>query len=392
MAEKRTRVWIQRFKDRRSLVLQWIDPDTGKRKSKSAETADPEKAKEKRADLESDLNHGRHKETSRMSWERFRKAFEDEYLPGCRPDTRRNYEATFDLFEAICNPQSLRGINERTISLFVSGMRKRPGRRLGTPSMMPSTIKVRLQFVHTALSWAVKQKMTHQVPEFPNISPPEKDPQPVPAEAFEKVLAKAPDAETKAYLLCGWQAGLRLREAFFLEWEPSDQFPYVDFLRQRIILPAGFTKAKKDQWVPLDQELRKALESLPRIDSKVFHFRDGRNVPLTVGGVSQRIADLASRAGVKMTMKTLRQGFGSRYAKKVSTHVLQKLMRHANIKTTLRYYTALDDAVEEAVLGAECNTLRNRCASKGSCEDSLNDASAVEETTNSLSANEIPAR
>ena len=40
MAEKRVTVWVQRFKDREALVLQWLDPDTGKRKSKSAGTAD----------------------------------------------------------------------------------------------------------------------------------------------------------------------------------------------------------------------------------------------------------------------------------------------------------------------------------------------------------------
>jgi len=75
--------------------------------------------------------------------------------------------------------------------------------------------------------------------------------------------------------------------------------------------------------------------------------------------VSQRVAKLAKTAGVRMTMKTLRQGFGCRYAGKVSAHVLQRLMRHANIKTTLDYYANIDAAVEEAVLGDQRNTLRN---------------------------------
>jgi hypothetical protein len=39
MPEKRVTVWVQRFKDRPHLMLQWTDPDTGRRKSKSAETA-----------------------------------------------------------------------------------------------------------------------------------------------------------------------------------------------------------------------------------------------------------------------------------------------------------------------------------------------------------------
>lgn len=67
MPDKRTKVWVQRFNDRPHLVLQWIDPDTGRRKSKSAGTADPKKAEEARSDHESDVNAGRYAEASRMS-------------------------------------------------------------------------------------------------------------------------------------------------------------------------------------------------------------------------------------------------------------------------------------------------------------------------------------
>src|SRR5262245_52011516 len=70
MPEKRVTVWVQRFNDRAHLVLQWTDPDTGRRKSKSAGTADEGEAERKRADLEYELNHGRYVEASRMNWER----------------------------------------------------------------------------------------------------------------------------------------------------------------------------------------------------------------------------------------------------------------------------------------------------------------------------------
>src|SRR5262249_4478574 len=121
--------------------------------------------------------------------------------------------------------------------------------------------------------------------------------------------------------------------------------------------------AVKDQWLPLDPELRAALEALPRHGRRVFRFTNSRGVPLTVGGVSQRVAALANRANVKLTMKALRRGFGCRYAGKVSAHVLQRLMRHASIKTTMDYYANIDDAVEEAVLGGRRNSSRNNGAS-----------------------------
>ncbi len=285
-----------------------------------------------------------------MTWEAFRGLFEAEHLSGARWNTRRGYGDTFDLFERLCRPGKLASVTERTASAFVGAMRKEPTR--GRVGMMPSSIKVRLQYLRTALRWAVGQKLLPSCPKFPKIKVPEKTPQPIPAEAFEKMLEKAGTPDMRAYLLCGWLAGLRLSEAYLLEWEETDEAPYVDFARNRVVLPAEFVKAVKDQWVPLDPALKAELLALPRHGRRVFRFvsrRSGR--PLAAGGVSHRVVALAKRAGVRLTMHTLRKGFGCRYAGKVPAQVLQKLMRHRNIKTTMDYYANVDAAVEEAVLG-----------------------------------------
>jgi hypothetical protein len=52
----RIRVWIQAFTDRPNLMLQWFDPATGKRKSRSAGTSDYSEAEGCRNDLEYELN------------------------------------------------------------------------------------------------------------------------------------------------------------------------------------------------------------------------------------------------------------------------------------------------------------------------------------------------
>jgi integrase len=119
-------------------------------------------------------------------------------------------------------------------------------------------------------------------------------------------------------------------------------------------------KAVEDQWVPLDAALREALLSLPRQGRKVFRFVEARS-DKPVGGkaVCNRISELARAAGVRMTMKTLRQGFGCHYAGQVSAHVLQRLMRHSSIRVTMDYYANVDQAVEEAVRTAKRNTSRN---------------------------------
>jgi integrase len=331
-------------------------------------------------DLEADLNNGRYQEASRLSWERFRELFEAEYFPNCRLGTRDVFGMALDQFEQICNPKTLRAINERTVSAFVAGLRKRPGRRKGQ-TMAPGTIKVRLQFLHTVLTWGVEQKLLPGCPRFPFVKVPKKKPQPIPAESFEKLLDKAPDANMRVYLLCGWLAGLRLVEAMLLEWEATEAAPYVDFDRDQIVLPAGFVKAAEDQWVPLDPVLREALLQLPRHGPRVFRFisRETKG-PLTDAALSCRVLALARKAGVKLSMHSLRKGFGCRYAGKVPAQVLQKLMRHASISTTMDYYANVDDAVRAAVQG-ECNGPRNKRPARPEEGQKVSDATAVKEGT-----------
>jgi integrase len=361
MSEKRIVVWVQHFGDRPFLMLRWHDPLTRKCKSKSAGTCNPLEAEKLRADLEYELNHGLHSEPSRLTWERFRELFEDEYVAGLRPNTRRNHQNTLDLFEELCNPTNLRGITERTVSAFLAAMRKRPTR--GREGLAPSSMAVRLEFLHTALSWAVEQKLLPDVPKFPTVKLPQKNPQPVATEAFERLLDRAPDTNMRAYLLTGWLAGLRLEEAFLLEWEHAEAAPWVDLDNDRIVLPAELVKGVRDQWVPLDPELRAALEALPRHGKRVFQFictRRNKGEPvISTSAVSDRVARLAKLAGVKLTMKSLRRGFGCRYAARVPAQVLQKLMRHSRIKTTMDYYANVDEAAMEAVLGAQRHSSRN---------------------------------
>jgi integrase len=373
MADKRVKVWVQHFKDRKSLVLQWVDPDTGRRKSRTAQTDDPKEAEQARADLEYELNHGRYQEASRMAWERFRELFEAEHVAPLRLNTHQVYRATLDAFEEICQPARLRSISERTLSQFAKGLGESKRQK------QPSSVRVRLQFLRTALRWAVAQKMLPACPRFPVIKVPKKRPQPIPAESFERLFAKAPDAQMQALLLCGWLAGLRRSEALALERNPTNTVPYLDLAHDRIVLPAEFAKAVEDQWVPLDPVLRQALLALPENGKKFFYFRAYDGHELSENTVGQRVAALAAKAGVKLTMHSLRKGFGCRYAGKVPAQVLQKLTRHADITTTMDYYANVDEAAVQAILGENRNSLRNIQGKPAPVSPSEDDASPCQE-------------
>jgi integrase len=80
------------------------------------------------------------------------------------------------------------------------------------------------------------------------------------------------------------------------------------------------------------------------------------------------VVALAKLANVRLAMHSLRKGFGCRYAGKVPAQVLQRLMRHASIKTTMDFYANIDAAVEAAILGSHHNTLPNTSPEKHSPE------------------------
>jgi integrase len=73
---------------------------------------------------------------------------------------------------------------------------------------------------------------------------------------------------------------------------------------------------------------------------------------MTSYNVSRTIAEIGRRAGVVTDPATracasahdLRQSFGTRWAKQAMPAVLKRLMRHADIATTMGYYVDLDAA------------------------------------------------
>ncbi|MBY0589587.1 tyrosine-type recombinase/integrase [bacterium] len=367
MAKDRITVWAQSFKDRPYPMLQWIDPDSGKRKSISTGTADAKEIEQKRADKEYELNNGLHVEKSKMTWARFRELFEAEYLPGLRERSREKYGTVLDVLEDEGLPKTIGEISERTISKLVTNLRCRkvmirnrftagakPTResKVKKVGLEPVTIRNYLVALRTVLTWGADQRIFPSVPKFPKIKVPKKKPQAVPTESFERLLDVAPNEVWKGYLQCCWWSGLRLSEAWKLRWSPSSKFPFVDLQAGRIVLPAEFAKSGQDQWVPIHPKLREIFEELPRTGSDVFPLRGVAGRPMTRAGISSFVCHLAKRAGVRLSMHKLRKGFGCRVAStlgKGNAPVLHQLMRHSSMQITMDYYANVDDVLSQAI-------------------------------------------
>jgi integrase len=339
MPEKRITVYVLNQPDRPFLKLEWVEPDTDRRRSRSAKTADPDEAEKARADLEYELNHGLASEPSKMPWDDFRQLYEEEKLAGAREGTRKKAGYVFDSFADLAHPKNLGVVTERVVSRYATQLREK--------GMKPATIAGHLAYLRAALRWAADQKLIPAAPKVIMPKVPKKTIiRKIVAEEFERLLAAAPDDCWQAFLETAWHTGMRRNEMLDMTWESDGGRPWVDFVQRRVWIPAAYNKSDADQWIPLHPDLAAVLA--PRRQER------GRLFPLSASPreVSRKFTRIAGRAGLKISLHDLRRSFGSRYAPHVQAPVLQRLMRHADIKTTLAFYTNVDDVLDEAILKA----------------------------------------
>ncbi len=292
------------------------------------------------------------------TWKAFRTRYEAEYLDAQRPRTREKGCMVLEVFEQECHPKTVREINEQMLSTFAAKLRRRPvvkrAKVTGQVGLAPWTIKNYLGALHTAHVWAATQKLIREVPAFPAIRVPKLRPQPIAEPDWLKLLAQAPTPLWRAFLLCGWYGGLRLSEAYRLAVAAPKSGRGLDLGAERIVLPARFVKAGEDQWIPLHPELRAVLADLPDNGERGLPpFRSRRTgEALTRNGVTNNVIDMARRAGVKLSMHSLRKGLGCRVAAQLgkgNAPVLHRLMRHSSMQITMDFYASVDNVLHDAI-------------------------------------------
>ena len=157
-----------------------------------------------------------------------------------------------------------------------------------------------------------------------------------------------------------WLSGLRISEAYKITWDASDF--YIDTSgRHPCYMILGDQKNKKHEKLPIVPDFAEMLLAVPRKRRRGFVFRlpgKTKTGRVSFSQVKRIIAKLGEKAGVKTegsktaTAHDFRRSFGSRWALKVMPQILQKLMRHEDIKTTMTFYAHLDsDLILKSILG-----------------------------------------
>jgi integrase len=363
MHEKGLRVTISAYSDRKYLMMRYLDPVTGKLKSRSTGTNNRREAERIAAKWEAELQEGRYRQPSKIDWDNFRDRYEDEKLSSLSVNTLGATTSAFNHLERIINPKKLESLTSIELSRFQAELRR--------TGIAETSIATHLRHIRAALSWAHAIGLLSKVPQ---IQMPKRAKgktfmrgRPVTAEEFERMLAKVPEVRPRdannwsRYLSGLWLSGLRLEESLTLSWD--DDAPIAIDLsgrRPQLRIYAEAEKGHQDRFLPISPDFAELLLETP------VSARHGRAFPLDglqtktpitpkrVSRIVGQIGELANvlvnkTAGKFASAHDLRRAFGTRWAARVKPATLQLLMRHENIETTMKYYVAqnADDVADE---------------------------------------------
>lgn len=344
--------------DRDALQLYYIDPLTGRKKTRSAKTTSLSEANRAAQRWQDELE--KNGPASNISWDGFRERFESEVLIHRRVGTRRQYDAALDHFERIVgHPKRVSMISPSHISEFQGKLSK---------IVAPQTVAKTLRHLKASLNWAELMGMT---PRAPKIAMPK---------LGKRRLARAraiSETEFRAMLTacravrstdCAawqrlltllWLSGFRLEEALRLSWDsPPIRVDLGDGRYPRVVFYAEGQKSDSDELWLMPPDLYQWLQETPE------HKRSGLVAPVLFPGVSDThtgkiITSIGEAAGVQTnegkwaSAQDFRRAFGYRWARAgKSAMTLQKLMRHATLATTQKFYVDFDEsAVGEDLWG-----------------------------------------
>ncbi|MEX2119904.1 MAG: site-specific integrase, partial [Pirellulales bacterium] len=394
------KVYVVEFGDRNHYQMQYADPLTRRKRTRSTgvertgRKAERTAAERAAAKWESALREGRYAEPSRILWADFRDRYEAEKLPSLAPRTAEPASAALNHIETHINPHRLADVNAATLSTLQAKLRE--------AGLKETTIAGHLAHLKAALSWAVSVGM---LAVMPKVSMPKRAKgqtfmrgRPITAEEFDRMLAKVKVARPadasawKHYLNGLWLSGLRLGESLLLAWDDGKLAVDLTGKHPRLRIEAEGEKGHKDRLLPMTPDFAEWLLSTPEHDRVGLVFKlPGLLTGKTISQkrVSRIISTIGEKAGVVVnkdegkfaSAHDLRRAFLTRWAPKVKPATLQLLARHETIETTLRYYVAQDADDVAAELWATHKPKGNTLANSGSgaaAEDEKDDARSVD--------------
>jgi integrase len=349
------KVSVMQYADRENLLLVYIDPISGKRRTRSAGTSKEKDAWKTAAAWEEELRAGPHCPPSKVTWKDFRKRYETEHLASLSRNGRDSALFHLNQLEKHLNPDRLCKVNASSLSTLQTKLR--------ATGIKETSIASCLRAIKAALSWAVSVGMLSRVPKvvMPHGAKGRKmKGGALLGEQFDRLLLAVPKVRPKDaaewihYLTGVWLSGLRLAESVALSWDADAMFA-VDLSgrRPRFRIKGGAQKSGRDELAPMTPDFAQFLLQTPEPQrhGRVFRLnQDGGSIPISAHHLGKVVAKIGRKSGVIVnavdgkhaSVHDLRRSFGTRWAKRIMPARLRRLMRHANVQTTMQYYVDLD--------------------------------------------------
>jgi excisionase family DNA binding protein len=204
--------------------------------------------------------------------------------------------------------------------------------------LSPKTINNTLMCLHRMLVVARKRELIARVPDFEwmRTRPPEFD-----FLDFDeaKRLLKAASGQLRTMVFTALRAGLRHGEFLALRWEDVVLVAGRIVVRQNVVRGVVDTpKSGKPREIPLGNEVIAEFKSHRHLRGPLV-FCNGAGVMLTDSEMKNPLMHTCRRAGLRpVGWHVLRHSFASHLAMRgASLRVIQELLGHASITTTMRY-------------------------------------------------------
>lgn len=332
---------IVRQKPGRYLQLYYVDPLTGKDRTRSTKTIDKKEAERQAALWEQELAASG-PSNGPIHWDAFRLRFEQEKLAHAPPRTRHSYyNALNKLEELIGRPTDIRLITASVISQLSGKLHQRYSSK--------ATIKNVLTHIKSALSWARKLELINSVPAFtmPAMNGSAgMHGRPITADEFERLLTACKKVRPKDWrlwqrLLRGlWLSGLRIDEAVKLSWDQPPIMVDLDTTKYPRLIFTDQKSRKAEIW-PMPPDFAELLREKPTSKRTGSVFGVNHEAGRVISEIG-RASKIKVNSTKYVSAHDLRRSFATRWSFRVRPIVLQRLMRHSEITTTLRYYVDQD--------------------------------------------------